>query len=179
MAKNKSNEISIKNALGMGIGTILLSFILSLVSEVSFRVVPLSVSILLVLVVILIGILFDMVGMATVTADLKVLHARASQKVHGARVAVELVRNSARVSSICNDVVGDICGTLSGALGATIVIEVLIQNPNINGLILGVSVTSMVASLTVGGKAYGKGVAIKNGTPIIFFIGKLLSKAKL
>ncbi len=111
-----------------------------------------------------------MVGMATVTADLKVLHAKASQKVPGAKVAVELVRNSARVSSICNDVVGDICGTLSGALGAAIVIEVLLQNPNINGLILGVSVTSMVASLTVGGKAYAKEIAIKNGTPIIFLL---------
>lgn len=179
MAKNRSNEISIKNAIGMGIGTFLLSFVLSLVSEVSFRVVPLSISILLVLLVIFTGIMFDMIGMATVTADLKVLHAKASRKVPGARIAVEMVRNSARVSSICNDVVGDICGTLSGALGAAIVIEVLTQNPNINGLVLGVSVTSMVASLTVGGKAYAKGVAIKSGTPIIFFIGKFLSKVKV
>ena len=179
MAKNKNNMISIRNALGMGIGTFFLSFVLSLASEVSFRVVPLTISILLVLVVIFIGIMFDMVGMATVTADLKVLHAKASQKVPGAKVAVELVRNSARVSSICNDVVGDICGTLSGALGAAIVIEVLLQNPNINGLILGVSVTSMVASLTVGGKAYAKEIAIKNGTPIIFFIGKLLNNSRL
>ena len=179
MAKNKNNMISIRNALGMGIGTFFLSFVLSLASEVSFRVVPLTISILLVLVVIFIGIMFDMVGIATVTADLKVLHAKASQKVPGAKVAVELVRNSARVSSICNDVVGDICGTLSGALGAAIVIEVLLQNPNINGLILGVSVTSMVASLTVGGKAYAKEIAIKNGTPIIFFIGKLLNNARL
>lgn len=163
----------------MGIGTFFLSFIFSLISEVSFRVVPLIISSLLVLMVIFIGIIFDIIGMATVTADLKILHAKASQKVPGAKVAVELVRNSARVSSICNDVVGDICGTLSGALGAAIVIEMLIQNPNLNGLILGVSVTSIVASLTVGGKAYGKGLAIEKGTTIIFFIGRLLKKVRL
>lgn len=163
----------------MGIGTFILSFVLSLISEVSFRVVPLVISSLLVIIVIFIGIIFDMVGMATITADLKILHARASQKVPGAKVAVELVRNSARVSSICNDVVGDICGTLSGALGAAIVIEMLLQNPNLNGVILGVSVTSMVASLTVGGKSYGKGIAIESGTSIISFIGKLLAKVRM
>lgn len=179
MAKNKNNNISIRNALWMGIGTFILSFVLSLISEVSFRVVPLVISSLLVIIVIFIGIIFDMVGMATITADLKILHARASQKVPGAKVAVELVRNSARVSSICNDVVGDICGTLSGALGAAIVIEMLLQNPNLNGVILGVSVTSMVASLTVGGKSYGKGIAIESGTSIISFIGKLLAKVRM
>lgn len=176
MTKNKGRNIYIKNALAMGLGTFLLSFALSMVSELSFRVVPLAISILLVLVVIFIGIIFDMIGMATVTADLKILHARSSQKVAGSKMAVELVRNSARVSSICNDVVGDICGTLSGALGAVIVVEILSQNPNLNGLILGVSVTSTIASLTVGGKAYGKEIAIRNATPIISFIGKLLGK---
>ena len=178
MAKGKIKHISVRNALTMGLGTFILSFILSLASEVSFRVVPLFISVFLVLIVIFIGIIFDMVGMTSVTADIKVLHAKASQKVAGAKEAVDLVRNSARVASICNDVVGDICGTLSGALGAAIVIEILLENPNINGVILGVTVTSLIASLTVGGKAYAKGVAIKNGTPIIFFIGRLLNRIK-
>ena len=162
----------------MGGGTFFLSLVFSLLSEVSFRLVPLLVSGILLLVVIAIGVFFDMVGLASVTAEPKVLHAKASQKVPGSREAVEIVKNSARFASVCNDVIGDVCGTLSGALGAAIVIEILRSEPNINGLALGVLVTSMVASLTVGGKAYAKGIAISKGTTIIIFVGKVLHKFK-
>ena len=162
----------------MGAGTFILSLVFSLLSEVSFRLVPLLASVFLLLLVIFVGVFFDMVGLASVTAEPKVLHAKASQKVEGAKEAVEIMRNSARFASICNDVIGDVCGTLSGALGAAIIIEILRTEPNLNGLLMGVLMTSMVASLTVGGKAYAKEIAISQGTIIILFVGKILHKFK-
>ncbi len=180
MAKKRSgsNDVSAGHALFLAFITLIISFMLSLASEVSFRIVPVIVGIFLLLLVILTGILFDMIGMTSVTANERILHAKASQKVPGGKEAVELVKNSAKVASFCNDVIGDICGTLSGALGATIVLKILVNNPNINGVILGVAVTSMIASLTVGGKAYAKGLAVRKGTPIIFFIGKIINRLR-
>ena len=79
-----------------------------------------GVAFLILLAIILIGIIFDIIGMAVATADEKPFHSMASRKVAGASDAIKLLRNAERVSSICNDVVGDICGVVSGSASATI-----------------------------------------------------------
>ena len=80
------------------------------------------VSVLVLLVVVFFGILFDIIGTATTAASEKPFHAMASDRVPGAKKGVELVRTADRVANFCNDVVGDICGTVSGSIGAALVI---------------------------------------------------------
>ena len=110
-----------------------------------------------------------MIGVAVLSCEESSFHAKASRKIKGSRECIKLIKNSNRTSSICNDVIGDICGIVSGTLTATIVIS-LLDTP-----LMAVMLTAVVSSLTVGGKAIGKKVAIKRCEDITFFVGKLLS----
>ena len=60
------------------------------------------------LVIVLVGIVFDILGVAVTSADERPFHSMASRKVPGAQEAIRLLRNAERVGSICNDVIGDI-----------------------------------------------------------------------
>ena len=125
-----------------------------------------------ILIVITIGIIFDTIGTAVLSCDIKVFHSKASQKIKGSKKAVVLAKNATKVSSICNDVVGDICGIVSGSL-VTILIANLFINKDLS--IYNILITSILSSLTVGGKALGKTYAVKNSNEIIYRVGKLLS----
>ncbi len=156
----------------------LLSFILSIIfSGIStiisekFNTIILSIILLL---VITIGIIFDMIGVAVLTSKEASLHARASKKIKGAKEAIFLLKNSTRVSSVCNDVIGDICGIVSGTLGAVLTIAICTKF-HLPQSIITVITTAIVSSLTVGFKAVFKGVATKNADKIVFTVGKILS----
>ena len=85
-----------------------------------------------------------------------------------------LLRNAERVSSICNDVVGDICGVVSGSASATIAAQVL-QNFELSfASVVPLVLSSLVAALTVGGKAVGKGIAVNNCTDIVYHAGQVI-----
>ena len=132
------------------------------------------VAFLILLAIVMIGIIFDVIGVAVTSADEKPFHSMAARKVPGALEAIQLLRKAERVSSICNDVVGDICGVVSGSASATIAAQ-LLQNfqfslPQMVGLIM----SALVAGLTVGGKAIGKTFAIGSCTKIVQSVGKLI-----
>ena len=132
------------------------------------------IAFLILLTIILVGIIFDIIGMAVATADEKPFHAMAARKVPGAKESIRLLRNAERVSSICNDVVGDICGVVSGSASATIAAQVL-QNfdfswPQIVSLVM----SALAAGLTVGGKAIGKTFAVNSCTEIVYWVGQLI-----
>ena len=132
---------------------------------------------ILAIVFILIGIIFDMIGTAVLTAEESTFHAKSAKRIKGAKEGVYLIKNGSRVSSICNDVIGDICGIVSGSVSAIIGL-LLSQKLNISPIISVLLISSIVSSLTVGGKAIGKKEAIKNSDEIIFKVSKLLSKFK-
>lgn len=127
--------------------------------------------ILCILIVILIGIIFDIIGTSVLSCDIDILHSKASQKLKGAKQAIKLVKNASQVSSFCNDVIGDICGIISGSLIAILVINLFTTNVSLFN-VLG---ASLLSSLTVGGKALGKKIAIKNSNDIVYVVGKLLA----
>jgi hypothetical protein len=88
---------------------------------------------------------------------------------------VWLVRNAHQVASFCNDVVGDVSGTLSGAIGVTLVLK-LLEAPAQKEVILATTLmTACIAALVVGGKAYGKVMAIEQGTEIMFHMGQVVA----
>ncbi len=136
----------------------------------NFNVIILTV---LILFVIGIGILFDMIGVATLTAKESPFHAMNSKKRKGASSCIKLLKNSNKVSSICNDVIGDICGILSGSLGATL--GIYLVNLGMNSILATILISSFISALTVGGKAYFKVIAMKNCEKIVMKVGYLLS----
>ena len=152
--------------------TIAISAAISLASDLVMASSTMIVAAVVLLMIVFIGIVFDIVGMAVATADEKPFHAMAARKVKGARECIMLLRNAERVSSICNDVVGDICGVVSGSASATIAAQVM-RNFELSGLVP-LILSSLVAALTVGGKAVGKGIAVSNCTDIVYCAGQVI-----
>ena len=134
-----------------------------------------GVAFLILLVIIFIGIVFDIIGMAVATADEKPFHSMASRKVPGAQEAIRLLRNAERVSSICNDVVGDICGVVSGSASATIAAQILSNFEFTWPQIISLAMSALAAGLTVGGKAIGKTFAVNSCTDIVHLVGRLIA----
>ena len=152
----------------------LISLVMSLISELIIPNAFISISIFLVLVFIFIGIIFDIIGLSAQTADPKIFHSMATKKVKGAKKAIELIKNKDKVSSFLNDVIGDICGVVSGSCGLAISLN-LASMFDFNKLLITVIVTSIISSLTIGGKAFGKTIAVKNANEIIFEFSKIIN----
>jgi len=137
----------------------------------------LVVSFAILMVVISLGIIFDLVGTAAAAAKVAPLNAKAARKVVGAKRGVYLVKNAEQVANFCNDVAGDISGVVSGTLAAIIVFRLMISLPFEQAeFYLGILLTALVASLTVGGKAWGKIVAINHSTEVILLVGSLITR---
>ena len=173
-ALKKERNKTIRWVVTIFIVTIFISATISFASTNLMEISPTILKFTILLVIIFIGIIFDIVGVAVTSADEKPFHSMAARKVSGAQEAITLLRNAERVSSICNDVIGDICGVISGSASAAIA-AIIIQD--FSGsvqqfVILGMS--ALVAGLTVGGKAIGKTYAIRSCTSIVTFAGKVI-----
>jgi len=173
-AAKKERNKTIRWVITIFLVTILISGTISFVSNEIMATSTIAVAFVILLAIILVGILFDIVGVAVTSADEKPFHSMAARKVPGAQESIRLLRNAERVSSICNDVIGDICGVVSGSASAAIAAQVLqnmtFSRPQIVTLLMSAS----VAGLTVGGKALGKTFAIKSCTEIVHSVGKLV-----
>lgn len=166
----------LRRGLGNAALTFVLSLIFSYLAEVLLRqILVLFLAFLLLLVVILIGVISDMIGFAAAAAECGPLNARAANKVWGARQAVRLIKNADQVAVFCSDVMGDISSTLAGALGAVIVFRLLANRPGIEVGWLTTVMTGLVAAASVGGKALGKGLALREATEIMFRLGQLVA----
>ena len=98
---------------------------MSFISENLIKNINVVFAFLILIIIIFIGILFDIIGVAVTAADEPPFHAMSANKQKGSKEAVILIRNADIVSNFCNDVIGDIAGTLSGAAGATLVYRIL------------------------------------------------------
>ncbi len=172
-AKRERNK-HIRWAVTIFLITIFISGLISLISDEVMASSSLGVAFLILFVIIFVGIIFDIIGMAVATAEEKPFHSMAARKVPGAQEAIRLLRNAERVSSICNDVVGDICGVVSGSASATIASLILahveLDWPRGIGLLM----SALAAGFTVGGKAVGKTIAVNSATEIVHIVGKIL-----
>lgn len=123
---------------------------------------------------ILLGIIFDIIGTAVLTAKESTFHAKSSKKIKGAKESINLIKNSNQIASICNDVIGDICGIVSGSVGAMLSIFIS-EITKIDTLYTTLFISSLISSLTVGGKAIGKKYAVEKSDIIIEKVGKILA----
>lgn len=157
----------------------LLAFLISLLfSLFSESIIPNANSIIAIIVILLfigVGIIFDMIGIAITVADIKTFNSMATKQVKGAKVAIKLIKNNEKASSFCNDVIGDICGIISGSAGVALS-NIIANSFNISLLIVNLLITAIIAALTIGGKAMGKATAINKSTFILFYFSKFISK---
>lgn len=154
--------------------TMFVSGMITLISDEVMARSGIVTAFLILLVIVLVGILFDVIGVAVTSADETPFHSMAARKVPGAQDAIRLLRNAERVSSICNDVVGDICGVVSGSASATISVQLLTHFEFSWPTVVSLLMSALVAGLTVGGKAIGKTFAVNSSTSIVHFTGKTI-----
>ncbi len=163
----------------------LISLVVGTVTKVFVDDVAMAVAFLILLVVIFLGIIFDVLGLAVATCTEVPFHAKLTKGQKEYKEAIFLIRNAEKVSSFCNDVVGDIAGVISGSLAGAIVINMVNTYDGLNSILMDLILTALVAAITVGGKAYGKSFAINQSQVIvehaartIYFIKKILPKNK-
>ncbi|MEJ6950113.1 hypothetical protein [Natronospora cellulosivora (SeqCode)] len=146
----------------------------TLISQTTVEYVALLPAVLILLIVIFVGIISDMVGVAATVAKRETFNAKAAKKVFGASNTLFLLNHSERVASLMCDIVGDICGTVSGAIGIVIVLRI-VNSWGGSQTVINLLIIAMVSALTVGGKAFFKTYGIRKADEIIFFVGRILA----
>ncbi|NMA86198.1 MAG: hypothetical protein GX968_02615 [Tissierellia bacterium] len=178
---NKKDEIGFREKYNMNwvraisFWTFIMAVVFTIITEALVENLDVFLAFIILILVISIGIFFDIIGIAVTTAKEMPFHAMAANKVEEAKYAIKLVKNASQVSNFCNDVIGDISGIISGSLGATIIFKLANIYDLKNASILSIIITSLIASFTVGGKAFGKSVAIMNSEKIIFQTARIFN----
>ena len=183
--KNLKNRVKFsassnqKTDYGWAIKTLIITFVLSatfnLISTSVTENASIFVALVILLLIIFIGIAFDLIGTAITTAEETAFHSLSARKIKGARAAIRLIRAKDKAANFCNDIVGDICGIVSGSAAAAIVAYFTLNKTSLYDLIITLAITGFVAALTVSGKALGKTIAIRNNNSIVYFTAKILS----
>ena len=150
-----------------------LSVVMSFVTSMFVESAGLLVALLSLIVLVMIGIITDIIGTAVTSADEQPFIAMASKRIAGARQALQLIRRAERVSSLLNDVVGDIVGIISGSAGS--VIAVYLVSLGLKSAVASMLITAFTSAFMIGGKAYGKGLAIENSDRIVLFVGRIMA----
>lgn len=165
---------NLKSSIIIAIITFFIAVSVSSISQTQVRFVPLSMAVIILLIIIIVGVLSDMVGVAATVARPEPFNAKAAKKIFGAKISLKLAKNGDKVASLMCDIVGDICGTVSGAISAVIAID-LINYYKFSGFWTNLIIIGLASSLTVGGKAFFKYYGMKKSTKIIFLFGRFLT----
>lgn len=169
-----------RRAVRVGSLSFMLAVLVNWSSNLALNRVPALVALIIVLLLVALGILFDILGTSVTAAELPPLNAMAAKKVGGARQALWLVKNADTVANFCNDVVGDVTGAVTGAAGATVALKLSagMQGADWTEQVISLLMVGLVAGLTVGGKAAGKTFAISNATTVVVAAGRVVSWAE-
>lgn len=154
-----------------------LAFAVNALSSFSLSGANLWISLAVTVLILILGVVFDMIGTAATSCDVGPFLAMASRKVKGGKMAVKLAKKRDIVSSVCCDIVGDICGIVSGVCAATIAAEIAEKAglATAAAFWVSVSVYAIVSMATITLKAAGKGIAVKKANSIVYGVAKILS----
>ena len=172
--KKSNAKIEKKWLVKIILWTMIISGTISFLSDTLLSRVDIVVAFIILISIILIGIIFDIVGVASTAGDEMPFHAMASKKVPGAKIAIELIRNADKVSTFCNDVIGDVSGIVSGTIGATILAKAAIYFNGSFKSFISLFFGAFIAAATVGGKAIGKSYAMNNSNKIIYDVARFV-----
>ncbi len=154
--------------------TLLISGSISFVAEVFMDRLSIFWAVVILILLIGIGVLFDIIGVAFASCQETPFISMSAKKIKKAKVALNMLKKADMVSNFCNDVVGDVCGIISGAAGAAISYKIVIDGGETADLIVGIAISALVAALTVSGKALGKKVAMNKNKEIVELIGAIV-----
>lgn len=166
-----------KWAIKMFLIAICMSLFFGFISQTLLTKMGAIMAIIGIVIFIFFSVLFDMLGIAVASCDQDIFEKWHAEGKKGAGVGLSLCKNSEKMCSFCADVVGDICSTLCGAAGACIVTSLTndIYNDNVV-LLTAISVSAIIAGITIFFKALMKEQALKNSNKIILQLGTLLEK---
>lgn len=175
----KNNKERFRLRLGWPIKVLILTFCFSIAFSLFSQLISSKVGIILSVVIIFaflaIGVIFDIVGVATTVCNKEVFQSLSQKGDRIAKVAYGFVKNSEKVSSFCCDIIGDICGVLSGSAGAALIVKVHFNLSSSGMLLISTITSAVIASLTVFFKALGKTLAINRSHSIVYKMCKILS----
>lgn len=157
--------------------TFMLAMLFGGVSNVVIEKMNLVMAIIVLILVIAIGIAFDMIGMSIATCEEAPFHAKAAKKHSGAKEVIKLLKEKDKATNVCNDLIGDICGIVSGSACALVSVKVS-TILNIDVVIVSLVLSALVAMITVGGKAIGKGISMNNAENIMYMVGAVIHIVK-
>lgn len=170
---DKKKQGTLKHLLIVFSGTFFCATVVSFITNsVVEHITAVYLVFFILLLVVGVGVIFDAIGVASMSANIVPFNARSARKAPGAAITLKLLRKADVVANTCCDVIGDVCGIVSGALGATLV--VIIGDDIFDTVLLSALMAGLVSSLTVGGKALMKGVAIRNADRIMETVGVIL-----
>ncbi len=170
--RSKRNLWPIKMTLLTFFIAAIFAFLADVIKNGTSVILPIIILVLLILV----GCIFDVIGTAVASADKGPFIAMSSKKVRGAKECLNILKNADKVSNICNDVIGDICGVVSGAAAASLVVLAVTRiGDNYYEMMLSIFASAFVSALTVGGKAFGKSIAMEKSKDIVYFVGCFIS----
>ena len=151
------------------------SLLLSLFSEIILGKSNLIVALILLVIFMMLNVFSDMLGLSITSCQIEELKKRNLDKRTFDK-CLFLIKSSDKVSSILCDVVGDICGILCGVSG-TMISYLFVKNIQIASfkIVVGATVSAIIAGLTVLFKAISKNYAVKNASKIVEKIAKFLS----
>lgn len=172
--QNANKGVNIKWIITITFVTIVIAILLSYFSMLFMDLVPLSGAIAVLLVIIFMGIFFDLIGIAVTAANETPFHSMASSRVRGAKESIVIIRNASSVANFFNDVIGDIAGIISGSASTAIIIKLMLDSESTE-LIFNMILAGLIAGLTVGGKAVGKELAIRHSNAIVYRMGMIIS----
>jgi hypothetical protein len=179
--KSGASTVDFKWVGKMATLTFFMSILFNIISGWAMSVSGILVDFLILMMIILVGIIFDIIGVSVTTASLPPLCSMASRKIPGALEAIRLIAIREKVSNFCNDVIGDTCGIISGSACSALVLQFIASRANLSNFefSLNLILTAIVAALTVSGRSIGKSVAIFRANAITFGVGKILYKIKI
>lgn len=172
--KTPKRFVDYKWVITITICAFLISLFFSSLTEILVSHLNAIIGILIILFIIIIGVIFDMIGVSVTAASIKPFNSMASKKIKGSKTAIFLIQNAEKVSAFCNDVIGDVCGIISGSVGI-LISNVIALEFNLNSSLVTLVLTALIAAITIGGKALGKSYAINKSDVIVFRFAKIVS----
>jgi len=172
--QNINKKINYQWIITITIITLFIAMILSYVSLLFMDILSLTGAIIILLIIVFLGVFFDLLGIAVTAANETPFHSMASSKVKGSKESIFIIRNASSVANFFNDVIGDIAGIISGSASSAIIIKMMIDSEG-RELVTSIVLGGIIASLTVGGKAIGKEIALNHSNAIVYRIALIIS----
>lgn len=172
--KEIKSAVDIKWISTITISAFFITIVATLLSDRILENVNIFAAIMVIIFFIVLGVIFDMIGIAVTSSDEEPFHSMSTKKIKGSKLSVRMIKNAEKVSAFSNDVIGDICNIMSGSAGI-VLSGIIATNYQIDLIWVTLLVTSIIAALTIGGKALGKSYAINKSELIVYHSAKFLT----